>query len=71
MASGLTVQRSNPGKDGIFTHVQTGSGVHRASCTTVIRLFPRAEWPWCEVDHSSTTSAEVKDRVDTLYLHDR
>jgi hypothetical protein len=62
MASGLTVQRSNPRRD-FFTQVQNGSGVHRAFYTMVTRSFPRVKRPGRGVYHPTTSSADFKGRV--------
>jgi hypothetical protein len=64
MASSLTAQRSNPGRKEFFTHVQTDCGVHIASYTMVTRSFPEVKWPGRGVDHPTTSSANVKDRVE-------
>ena len=47
---------------------QTGPGAHPASCTVGTGLFPGVKWPGRGVNHPSTSSAEVKERVE-LYLY--
>jgi hypothetical protein len=47
----------------ILQNVQTCSGAHPASCSTVTwGSFPRVKRPAREVDHSETSSAEVKSK---------
>jgi hypothetical protein len=48
--------------------VQTGSGVHPASCTKGTGSFPGVKRPERGVDHPPPSSAEVKERVE-LYLY--
>ena len=48
--------------------VHTGPGAHPASCTMSPGFFPGVKRPGRGVDHPSTSSAEVKERVE-LYLY--
>jgi hypothetical protein len=48
--------------------VQTGPGVHPASCTMGTGSFPGVNRPGRGVDHAPPSSAEVKERVE-LYLY--
>jgi hypothetical protein len=48
--------------------VQTGLGVHPASCTMGTGSFPRVKRPGRGIDHTPPCSAEVKERVE-LYLY--
>jgi hypothetical protein len=50
-----------------FQH-QTGPGAHPASCTMGTGSFPVVKRPGRGVDHLSSSSAEVKERVE-LYLY--
>jgi hypothetical protein len=47
--------------------MQTGPGVYLASYTMGARSFPGVKWPGHGVDHTSASSAEVKERVE-LYI---
>jgi hypothetical protein len=47
--------------------VQTGPGVHPASCTMGTGSFLGVKRPGCGVDHLPPPSADVKERVE-LYL---
>jgi len=48
--------------------VQTGRGVHPASCVMDTGSFPAVKRPGHGVDHPPQSSAEVKERVE-LYLY--
>ena len=48
--------------------VQTGPGAHPASYTTGTGSFPWVKRPGRGVDHPTSSSTEVKERVD-LYLY--
>jgi hypothetical protein len=48
--------------------VQTGSGAHPDSYTMGNKSFPGVKRPGRGVDHTPTSSAEVKERVE-LYLY--
>jgi hypothetical protein len=51
-----------------FAHVQTGPGVHPASCTMGTGSFPGVKRPGRGADHPPPSSAEVNERVE-LYLY--
>jgi hypothetical protein len=56
---------------GMFFHhrVQIGSGAHQAPYPMGTRgSFPGGKWSGREADHSTPSSAEVKEYVE-LYLH--
>jgi hypothetical protein len=65
----LGLRAERPGFDywegGIFSlhqHIQTGSGVHPASYSMGTEgSFPGVKRVVCEADHSSPSSAEIKD----------
>jgi hypothetical protein len=48
--------------------VQIGSEAHPASYTIGTGSFVGLEWPGCGVDHSTISSADVKERVE-IYLY--
>jgi len=48
--------------------VQTGPGAHPASYTMGTGSFPGAKGPGRAVDYPPSSSAEVKERVELLYL---
>jgi len=50
------------------TPVQTGPETHPVSYTMATGYFPGAKRPGRDVDHSPTSSAEVKEREE-LYLY--
>ena len=50
-----------------FAPVQTGPGVHPASCTMGTGSFPEGKRPRRGVDHPPPSSAEVEGRVE-LYI---
>jgi hypothetical protein len=57
------------GNFSLHHRVQNGSGAHPASYPRGTRgSFPGVKRPGHEADHSSPSSAEVKERVE-LYLH--
>ena len=47
-----------------YAPVQTGSGVHPASCTLGNASLPEVKRPGRGVDHPPSSSAEVKERVE-------
>ena len=47
-----------------FASAQTGPGAYPASYTMGTRAFPGVKWPERGVDHPTTSSAEVKGRVE-------
>ena len=51
-----------------YAPVQTGPGVHPASCTTRTRFYPEVKRPECGVYHPTPSSAEVKERIE-LYFY--
>ena len=51
-----------------FAPVQTGPGAHPPSHTMDTGSFPEIKLPGRGVDHPSTSSAEVKERVE-LYIY--
>jgi hypothetical protein len=51
-----------------FAAVQTGPGAHPASCTMAIGSFPGVKRLGLGVDHTPSSSARVKERVE-LYLY--
>jgi len=52
----------------LSAHVQTGPGVHPGFCKMGNESFPGIKRPGRGVDHPTTSSAEVKERVE-LYLY--
>jgi hypothetical protein len=62
------VRESNPGGGKFFTPVQTGPGAHPTTYTKGPGYFPGVKRPGHGVDHPTTSSAEVKERVG-LYLY--
>jgi hypothetical protein len=63
------VRGSNPGGVGRYSApVQTGPEAHPASYTMGTGSFPGVKQPRRGVDHPTTSSAEVKERVE-LYLY--
>jgi len=51
-----------------FAPTQTGPGAYPASYTMSTGSFPGVKWPELGVDHPTTSSVEVKVRVD-LYIY--
>jgi hypothetical protein len=68
MATGWTVRGSNAVGARFLAHVQIGSGAHPASCTMGTGLSRGVKRPGRGADHPSTSSAEVKERVE-LYFY--
>jgi hypothetical protein len=61
-ALGWKVRGSNPGGERFFAHVQTGPGVHPASCTIGTGSFPGVKQPGRgAADHQPIPSAEVEN----------
>jgi len=49
--------------------VQTGPGGHPAYYTMGTRSFPGVKQLGCGIDHPSSLSAEVKERVDLYFYY--
>jgi hypothetical protein len=62
------VRGSNPGGSTFSAPVQTGPGAHPASYTMGTGSFPGVKRPECGVDHTPSSNAEVKERLD-LHLY--
>ena len=54
----------SPGGLRFSVPVQTGPGVHLASCAMVAGLIPGGKAAGRDVDHPRPSSAEVKERVE-------
>jgi hypothetical protein len=52
----------------VSTSIQSGTGVHPASCTMGTRSFPGTKQPERGNDHPPQFSAQVKEKVE-LYLY--
>jgi hypothetical protein len=59
MNTGWSVLGSNPDVARFVAHVETGPGVHPASCTIRSRYFPGVKNPGRGADHPPVPSAEV------------
>jgi hypothetical protein len=60
LATGWTVQGSNPGGARFSAPVQTGPGADPASCTMATGSFPGGrKWPGSDADSLTLSSAEV------------
>jgi len=53
----------------ISAPVQTGPGAHPASYTMDSGSFPAVKRPGRDVDHPPPSTAEVKERVEELYIY--
>jgi len=68
LATGWAVQGSNPGGEAkIYAPVQTGPGAHTISYTVGTGRFPGVKRTERRVDHTPSSSPEVKEKVQ-LYL---
>jgi hypothetical protein len=66
--SGWTIREQITVQAKFSESVQIGPGAHPASYSKYTGSVPGVKRPWRDNDHSPTSSAEVKDRVQ-LYLH--
>ena len=65
--TGWTVRGSNPGRGEDSAPLQTGCEAHPTSYTVGTKSFLGVKRPGRDVDHPSPSSAEVKERVLTLW----